>query len=633
MMLAEYDLILMSLVIFAPAAFGLATLLFPGRFVEGIRWFALFGSGSAVVLSSCLLIDYYAMLDSQSDRGVRSLRHPATLLDARADESARRLAKPVPEPQLSRDMVARRPWIARFDISYSIGVDGVSMPLILLTSIVTFLAVLASWSIDKHVKAYFALLLILETGVLGAFMALDLFLFYVFYEVMLLPMYFLIGVWGGGRRKHAALKFVLYTLLGSVFILVAMIGLYFTDVRDFVDRGAVEARAAERSRENPSLSADEAREVHTFDIPTLQRAGQAAMLVIDGQADRLKPRPEFGVTEPEPVRVDDGHAVVEASRDAPLLGRGQSVNEAKGRFRQPFFTPTWQYLFFALLFVGFAVKVPLAPLHSWLPDAHVEAPTPISMILAGVLLKLGGYGIIRLAYPICPWAADQLALVVGGLGAFAIVYGAFVAMGQTDFKKLLAYSSISHMGYVVLGIACFAPAVRSPYWAWGMNGAMFQMVAHGVTAAGLFFVVGVIYERAHTREIAKLGGLMEPMPLYGGLAAILFFASMGLPGLCGFVGEFSVVLAAWNFQPVLAIAAILATILTAGYLLWTWQRVFLGSNPDAASYPDVNFRESLVLLTFVLLAIALGVFPQLLFLSWTEPSVTGLVESLARLKR
>ena len=254
------------------------------------------------------------------------------------------------------------------------------------------------------------------------------------------------------------------------------------------------------------------------------------------------------------------------------------------------------------------------------------------MILAGVLLKLGGYGILRLAYPICPWAAEQLSLVIGILAVIAIVYGALVAMGQTDFKKLLAYSSVSHMGYVVLGIAVWSTGTRTQYWSWGMNGAMFQMVAHGITAAGLFFVVGVLYDRAHHREINRFGGLLAPMPLYSGMSAILFFASMGLPGLCGFVGEIFVMLAAWNYQPGLALAAIFTTVLTAGYLLWTWQRVYLGTNPATASFLDLSLREALCLLPFVLLAIGLGIFPQLLLLVWMEPSVTGLVESLARLK-
>ncbi len=643
----EYDLVLMSLVIFAPTAFGLALLLFPKKAVESIRWFATFGAAAAMVLSFCLFIDYYAMLDSRSDRGIRSLHHPATTLDARMDEATRRAhpdAKPtekdeatatrkaepgVPEPQLGRDWVAKVPWIPRFDINYSIGIDGISLALVLLTTIVTFLAVLASWSIEKHVRAYFLLLLILETGVIGAFMSLDLFLFYVFYEVMLLPMYFLIGMWGGGRRKYAAIKFVIYTLLGSVFILVAIIGLYFTDVRDFVDKNAVEARAAERLRENPSLSPDEAREYHTFDIITLQRAGQGAMLVLTGQSDRLAPRSE---SHAPALLASKDDPDTKPDNKVPLLGRGQTAAGAQSRLKQPFFTSTLQYALFLLLFIGFAVKVPIFPLHSWLPDAHVEAPTPISMILAGILLKLGGYGIIRLAYPICPWAAEQLALFVGCIGAFAIVYGALVAMGQTDFKKLLAYSSVSHMGYVILGIAVWSSASKSQYWSWGMNGAMFQMVSHGITSAALFFVVGVVYDRAHHREINGFGGLMEPMPLYGGLAVILFFASMGLPGLCGFVGEIFVVLAAWQFSPVLSLCAILATVLTAGYLLWTWQRVYLGVNPATAKFPDLSLREALVLIPFVLLAIALGVLPQTLLLSWMEPSVTGMVESLARLR-
>jgi NADH-quinone oxidoreductase subunit M len=610
----EYDLILMSLVIFVPAAFGVLALLFPARWAEGLRWWALVGSAATLILSLCLWVEYYALLDSRSDRGLKSLHHPKTQLDARVDEAMRREANATREPQLGFDWVASKPWIDRFDIHYALAVDGISLALILLTTVVLFLTVIASWGIEKHVRSYFALLLILETGVLGTFFAMDLFLLYVFYEVMLIPMYFLIGIWGGGRRKYAAIKFVLYTLVGSVFLLVAILGLYFTDVRDFVDATTVDDRAAEVKKLHPRTNPDDARAYHTFSIPVLQRAGRAAMLHLNGHTDKIAARGEGG----------DGKV--------ELLGRGVKPAEMSGRLKQPFFRAEYQYILFALLFIGFAVKVPIVPLHSWLPDAHVEAPTPISMVLAGILLKLGGYGIIRLAYPICPWAADQLSLVVGGIGAFAIVYGAFVAMGQTDFKRLLAYSSVSHMGYVILGFAVWSEGSKAAFWAWGMNGAMYQMLAHGITSAGMFFVVGVLYDRAHHRDIARFGGVMTSMPLYGGLSAVLFFASMGLPGLCGFVGEFFVVIGTWNYHPGLAIAAILATVLTAGYLLWTWQRVYLGVNPATATYPDLTAREAVVLTAFCVLAIALGVLPQTLVLNWMEPSVTGQVEALAVLK-
>jgi NADH-quinone oxidoreductase subunit M len=294
-----------------------------------------------------------------------------------------------------------------------------------------------------------------------------------------------------------------------------------------------------------------------------------------------------------------------------------------------------------LLFIGFAIKVPLFPFHTWLPDAHVEAPTPISMILAGVLLKLGGYGIIRICYPICPWAAYTLAVPVTIVAMINIVYGAFAAMAQTDFKKLVAYSSISHMGYVILGIGVWATATEgSQYWSWAMNGAMFQMVAHGITSAGMFFLVGVIYDRAHHRNLDNFRGLNEPMPLYGGISAIIFFAAMGLPGMCGFVGEFMVILGTWNFAPpdfpnlgkVMAILAALTVVLTAAYILWTLQRVYLGTNPAYKDYPDINLRELLCIVPLVILAVVLGVLPFLL-LNWMEPHVTGLVDSLAQLGR
>ena len=331
----EYDLIVMTLVIFVPAAFALLSLLIPSKAVETLRWWALFGVAVNLVLTLCLVIDYYALLDSRSDRGIKSLHHPKTMLESRGDEAFAR-AYPesgVPEPPLGRDWYASLPWIERFDIRYTIGIDSISLPLILLTAIVMFLAVIASWGITKHVKAYFALLLILQSGVQGAFMALDLFLFYVFYEVMLLPMYFLIGLWGGGRRKYAALKFVLYTLLGSLCILVAFLGLYFNDVRDFVDKPAVEARAKERVMWQPAgLTHMEEREYHTFDLLTHQRAGQAAMLIRENLTDKLAPRdPLLGpgrlsAVEAEP-KPDDGKI--------KLLGRGANLAEARRHSLQP----------------------------------------------------------------------------------------------------------------------------------------------------------------------------------------------------------------------------------------------------------------------------------------------------------
>lgn len=615
----ELDLITLSVLIFLPALFALGLLLIPSRFRELMRWWALFGTAGTLIVGLCILIDYQRLLESYSDRSTRSMYHPGTRLDTRSDQQISDAAQAVPRAYNSFDLLTRRAWVERFDINYAIGVDGISLAMALLTAIVCLFAVVASWNIEQNLRGYLMLLLTLETGVLGAFLALDLFLFYVFYEVMLFPMYLLVGLWGGQRRKYAAVKFVLYTLGGSVGLLAAIVALYSVDVRDFVDQGVVQARASDASR-RPGVTADV--EVHTFDVVTLSKVGRAVMLVLSGQEDRLGVRKQAA----EAPLPDD------SSREVRLFSPGVDREAAIARLKsQPICSKQSQYLLFALLFLAFAVKVPVVPLHSWLPDAHVEAPTPVSMILAGVLLKLGGYGLIRFAFPLAPWAAAELAWWVGLVGVIGILYGALVAMGQTDFKKLLAYSSVSHMGYVVLGLAAWSGG-SSEYWEMGVNGAVFQMIAHGVTASALFFVVGVVYERAHHREVDRLGGLTEPMPAFAGVSAILFFASLGLPGLCGFVGEFLVMLAAWKFAPGLAIAAILATILTAAYLLWTWQRVYLGVNPATAAFPEMTAREGVVLLSFALLAIVLGVMPGFLIFQWVEPSVQGWVDVLARLK-
>jgi NADH-quinone oxidoreductase subunit M len=313
------------------------------------------------------------------------------------------------------------------------------------------------------------------------------------------------------------------------------------------------------------------------------------------------------------------------------------VRVAEAAARTDYFSEWVQRLVFVLFFVGFAVKLPSFPFHTWLPDAHVQAPTPISMILAGVLLKVGGYGLIRLAWPLAPLGAASLSWWIAALGVFSILYGALTAMAQTDFKRLVAYSSVSHMGYVTLGLAAMSmlPGANSlspdpRFYAYGANGAMFMMLAHGITSAGMFFLVGVIYERAHTRDLRQLGGLFNVMPGYGAVSFLIFFGSMGLPGLCGFIAEVFVVLAAFNYSRWLGVLAAAAVVLTAGYILWTLQRVFLGRNERYRGLPDLTPREWAISLPLVVLTIALGVAPYPLVLRWMSPSVDAMVRDVAQ---
>jgi len=422
-------------------------------------------------------------------------------------------------------------------IEYFVGVDGLSFPLVILTTLVTFLACLASWNfehwnINKGIRGYFALFLLLETGMLGVFLALDFFLFYIFWEVMLLPMYFLIGVWGGPRKEYAAIKFFIYTLAGSVLMLVVLLAMYFTS------------------------------------------------------AEALGGTGTFNLIE---------YATTPAIRDV--------FNSWDTRFLW------WSFpgAMFVFLFIGFAIKVPVFPFHTWLPDAHVEAPTPISMILAGILLKMGAYGLFRISYPILPVAAQHFAFWLAVLAVINIIYGALCAMAQTDFKRLVAYSSISHMGYVLLGLAIMTDR--------GFQGAMFQVIAHGISSPMCFFLVGVIYERAHHREINRFGGLWLNMPIYGSMATLGFFASLGLPGLCGFIGEFWVLIATFSapfpWAKGMAVLAAFGVVLTAGYILWMIQRVYLGKQREEyAHFPEATGLELFILAPFAVLAIALGVLPQ-----------------------
>lgn len=452
------------------------------------------------------------------------------------------------------DLVIRHAWVPYFNIQYYLGLDGISLSLVLLTTFTSVLACLASWPITSRPRGYYSLFLLLLASMVGVFLALDLFLFYVFFEVMLLPMYFLIALWGGENREYAAIKFLLYTLFGSVFILVAILILYFWT-----------GSPGTHTIDGLKFSA------HSFDIVWLTQA---------------------------------------------LAGTD-------------YYARSIQSVIFILFFIGFAVKLPSFPFHTWLPDAHVQAPTPISMILAGVLLKIGGYGLIRLAWPLAPLGALDWSWTIAALGTFSIIYGALAAMAQTDFKKLVAYSSVSHMGYVTLGLAAMSLMGDPRYYAYGVNGAMFMMIAHGVTSAGMFFLVGVIYDRLHTRDLAKLGGLFTPMPGYAAVSFLIFFGSMGLPGLCGFIAEVFVVLAAFHYNVWLGVLAAAAVVLTAGYILWTLQRVFLGRNETHHGVPDLNAREWVISVPLVVLTVVLGILPQSL-LSWMGPSAVDVVHDLQR---
>ena len=498
--------------------------------------------------------------------------------------------------EANMQMMSSQSWIPSFDISYALGVDGISFPLVVLTGVISFFAMIASWSITKYVKGYCILFLLLLTGMLGVFMALDFFLFYVFWEVMLLPMYFLIGIWGGPRKEYAAIKFFLYTLAGSVLMLIAILMLYFSsDLTQLTpDQLVSTGVAASIGADIDGAAALEAiqngeHSRHTFSLLALAEMGQTTALF-----------------------------------DTELL-----------------FGWTLQRWAFILLFMGFVIKVPSVPVHTWLPDAHVEAPTPISMILAGVLLKMGGYGIIRICYPICPQAGYDLAWIVCLIGVVSMVYGALAALAQKDFKRMVAYSSVSHMGYVVLGLGVWTVAADptmaaalpnwQEYWNMGVKGAMFQMIGHGVSSAGMFFMVGVVYDRVHHRNLEEFGGLYGKMPVYTALAMGIFFAGLGLPGLCGFIGEVAVVLSVWNFSGVLAVVSAFVVILTAGYILWAIQRVYLGAEyrgPHEEALTPITARELCVAVPLLILAIWFGVYPKTVF-NYMDKSIDQQISTLA----
>ena len=494
---------ILTLITFIPLIGALAVLLVPKEKLSAIKTTALLFSLPPLVLSILLWVGY------------------------RPD-------------QPGMQFVIKIPWIEALNVHYFMGVDGISVPMIFLTTLLTTVSLIYSWTINHRVKEYFALFLFLETGMLGVFASLDFFLFYVFWEISLVPMYFLIGIWGGPRKEYAAIKFFLYTLVGSVAMLLAIIGVYF--------------------HTSP----------HTFSIP-------------------------------------------DAIAQLPFAGNH-----------------LLQGLAFLGFFLAFAIKVPMWPFHTWLPDAHVEAPTAGSIILAAILLKLGGYGFLRVVLPMLPEASKEYSFILAILALISIIYGALVAMAQKDMKKLIAYSSVNHMGYVMLGIAAAASiggTIADKTIA--LNGAMLQMFAHGLITGALFLLVGVIYDRTHNRDLDQFGGLGAKIPVYGGLLCFMAFASLGLPALAGFVAEFFIFRGAFPIYTIITILAAIGIVINAAYLLWMIQRVLLGPlNPKWKNVPDIDKREIVSLIPLIALTLLVGILPAFLINTFNS-TIMQIVKAVA----
>jgi NADH-quinone oxidoreductase subunit M len=440
------------------------------------------------------------------------------------------------------------PWITAYGIHYFVGIDGISLLLVVLTTFLMPLVLIASWNdVTRSIRSYVFFMLFLETGMVGAFVSLNLFQFYVFWEVMLVPMYFIIGIWGGPRRVYAAIKFFLFTMAGSLLMLVAMLVVYDLAYDQF---GAL-----------------------NFDLVT------------------------------PPGR--QGHGILETV--IPVTGQA-----------------VWwrtQYWLFAAFALAFAIKVPMVPLHTWLPDAHVEAPTAGSVVLAGVLLKMGTYGFVRFGLPLFPAGASDFAPLILALAVVGILYGGLVSMVQTDVKKLVAYSSVAHLGFVMVGIF----SVNSH----GLHGSVLQMVNHGLSTGALFLLVGMLYERRHTRQIADFGGIAKPMPVYATLFGIVTMSSIGLPALNGFVGEFLILLGAFLANPAVAVLSTLGVVVAAAYMLWMFRRVFFGpvDNPENRRLIDLGWRERLVMVALVVPMFWIGLYPDP-FLRRIERSVSELLSQV-----
>ena len=523
---------LLSLLIFIPLIAGVVLLFIPKANSGLYKWVTLGTLVVELILTLILLSGFDA---SQAGIGSESLQ-----------------------------FVEKMDWInlsigstSAISIQYYLGVDGLSISMVLLSAIVLLIGVISSWNIKENLKGYFSLYLILTASVFGCFLALDFFLFFLFFEFMLLPMYFLIGLWGGVRREYASIKFYLYTLVGSIFILIVMIALSIS-----------------------VITPDPEIDIHSFDL----------MLMMDNT--NFIPDSVLSITSTD-----------------TLLGLSYRL---------------WAFLF---VLIGFAIKLPAVPIHTWLPDAHVEAPTPISVVLAGILLKIGGYGFYRIAYSIFPEGAHYFGWWIGLFGIIAIIYGALVAMAQTDLKRLIAYSSVSHMGFVMLGLAAITTQ--------SIAGSIFQMFSHGLISVALFLIAGVIYDRTKDREISNYSGLAAAMPYFTVIVLITFFASLGLPGFSGFIAEFLVLAGAFDgamsskvIDTFMPIVGVLGLVLGAAYFLWTFQRMFFGKywiKNEEWKLPDLTTREYLMFVPLMAMIFIFGIFPGLI-LDLSNETIMSFVE-------
>lgn len=521
---------MLSYLFLTPMLVAAVMLLVPARRVAIFKWLALVAIGTQFLLSIFLLARFNVTHNMESWDGAFQYVEHAEWISFNIGS------------------------VGKLKIAYFLGVDGISLPLVVLSTVILLIGVASSWKTTEKVKGYFILYLVLSTGIIGCFIALDFFLFYLCFELLLLPMFFMIGIWGGTHRAYASIKFFLYTLLGSLFILVVMIALYLS--------------------------------------------------VVDGTSNT------FSLVSMIQGTYESGSLLDPASHQQ-ILGYPART------------------LAFIFLIIGFGIKLPMVPVHTWLPDAHVEAPTPISVLLAGLLLKVGAYGFFRIIYAIFPDVAVEYASLIGWAGVISILYGGMNALAQNDLKRLIAYSSVSHMGFVLLGLASLTQE--------GLNGALFHMISHGLISPALFIIAGVIYDRTQNREIAHYSGLASKMPGYTFMVALFFFAALGLPGMSGFVGELLVLIGAFKASSLsiwIGISAVLGIAISAAYFLWTIQRMFFGTyfvrKPLwEARMKDLNAREWLMLTPLAILVILLGIYPKLI-LFYTEETLAFFFKHLSQ---